>query len=129
MNSVFLIGRAVKDPAALKSAVRLCLAVDRGKGSDGQSLGTDNINVVCFGKTAGLAEKYALKGRLVAVKGRILTGSYEKDGKRIYTMDIAADRLEFLDGSEEDASEDALALSRLFTDESGLLDYIDEIEF
>ena len=37
------------------------------------------------------------KGRLVGITGRIQTGSYEKDGRKVYTTDIVADRVEFLD--------------------------------
>ena len=35
--------------------------------------------------------------RQVGVTGRIQTGSYEKDGRKIYTTDVIADRVEFLD--------------------------------
>ena len=37
------------------------------------------------------------KGRMVGVTGRIQTGSYEKDGRKVYTTDVIADRVEFLD--------------------------------
>ena len=37
------------------------------------------------------------KGRLVGITGRIQTGSYEKDGRKVYTTDVIADRVEFLD--------------------------------
>ena len=42
-------------------------------------------------------EKYLGKGRLVGITGRIQTGSYEKDGKKVYTTEVLADRVEFLD--------------------------------
>jgi single-strand DNA-binding protein len=37
------------------------------------------------------------KGRLVGIQGRIQTGKYEKNGQTIYTVDVLADRVEFLD--------------------------------
>ena len=40
--------------------------------------------------------KYVHKGRLIAVTGRIQIGSYEKEGKKIYTTDIIANAVEFL---------------------------------
>jgi len=103
MNSVQLIGRLTKDPtvsygAASQTAVaRFSIAIDRGKDRNGEDRGTDYPNIVCFGRTAELVEKYMTKGRLVGITGRIQTGSYEKDGKRIYTTDVLADRVEFLD--------------------------------
>lgn len=104
VNSVFCIGRLTKDPAVNAgqgggvSVAKFTLALDRGKDKDGNSKGADFPNVVCFGKTAELAEKYLEKGRLVCVIGRIQTGSYEgKDGKRVYTTDIVAEKIEFLD--------------------------------
>lgn len=38
------------------------------------------------------------KGRLVGVQGRLQTGSYtNKDGATVYTTDVVADRVEFLE--------------------------------
>ena len=103
MNSVQLIGRLTRDPqvsygAASQTAVcRFTVAIDRAKGRDGEDRGADFISVVCFGKTAELCERYISKGRLVGVSGRIQTGSYEKNGQKVYTTDVVADRVEFLD--------------------------------
>ncbi|MBQ9891260.1 MAG: single-stranded DNA-binding protein [Firmicutes bacterium] len=102
MNSVALIGRLTRDPevrygAATQTAVaRFTIAVDRQRGREGEQT-ADFISIVCFGKTAELVEKYMGKGRLVGVTGRIQTGSYEKDGRKVYTTDVVADRVEFLD--------------------------------
>ena len=107
MNSVSLIGRLTADPkvtygAASQSAVaRFSIAIDRGKDRNGEDRGADFINIVCFGKTAELVEKYLSKGRQVGIQGRIQTGSYEKDGRKIYTTDVVGDRVEFL-GSAQD---------------------------
>jgi len=103
MNQVSLIGRLTRDPevrygAANQTAVaRFSIAIDRGKDKDGNDRGTDFPNIVCFGKTAELVEKYLGKGRLVGITGRITTGSYEKDGRKVYTTEVTADRVEFLD--------------------------------
>lgn len=103
MNSVILIGRLTRDPevrygAQSQNAVaRFTLAVDRGgKDRNGEDRGADFISCVCFGKTAELVEKYIVKGRQIAVQGRIQTGKYEKDGRTVYTTDVVADRVEFL---------------------------------
>ena len=103
MNSVALIGRLTRDPevrygAATQTAVaRFTIAVDRQRGGRDGEQTADFISITCFGKTAELVEKYMGKGRLVGITGRIQTGSYEKDGRKVYTTDVIADRVEFLD--------------------------------
>ena len=108
MNSVCLIGRLTKDPDIRTNAetqttvARFPIAINRGKGKNGEDKGTDYPNIICFGKTAELVEKYLGKGRLVGITGRIQTGSYEKDGHKVYTTDVVADRVEFLDKADKE---------------------------
>jgi len=110
MNSVSLVGRLTRDPdvrygAASQMAVaRFSIAIDRGKDRNGEDRGADFPNIVCFGKTAELVERYLGKGRLVAVTGRIHTDSYEKDGRKVYTTEVYADRVEFLDRGDRQGS-------------------------
>jgi len=112
MNQVLLIGRLTRDPdmrygAANQMAVaRFTIAIDRGKDRDGQDLGADYPSIVCFGKTAENVERFCKKGQLVGITGTIRTGSYDKDGKKVYTTDINATRVEFLgkSGSSEQGS-------------------------
>jgi len=112
MNSVSLIGRLTKDPevrygAESQTAVaRFSIAIDRGKDKSGESRGTDFPNIVCFGKTAELVERFVSKGRLVGIQGRIQTGKYEKDGRTVYTTDVLADRVEFLDWGDKNEGAD-----------------------
>ena len=107
MNQVSLIGRLTRDPevrygAQSQTAVaRFSIAIDRGKDKDGNDRGADFPTIVCFGKTAELVERYLGKGRLVGITGRIQTGSYEKDGKKVYTTEVLADRVEFLDRGDK----------------------------
>ena len=107
MNQVSLIGRLTRDPevrygAASQLAVaRFSIAIDRGKDKDGNDRGADFPTIVCFGKTAELVERYLGKGRLVGITGRIQTGSYEKDGRKVYTTEVLADRVEFLDRGDK----------------------------
>ncbi len=105
MNQVNIIGRLTKDPevryTSNQTAVaKFSVAIDRGKDAKGNDLGADFPSVTAFGKTAELIEKYVTKGQKIAVMGRIQTGSYEKDGKKYYTTDVIADRIEFLDKKE-----------------------------
>lgn len=104
MNNVVLIGRTTKEvevryiPESQNAVARFSIAVDRF----GKEKTADFINIVCFGKTAELCEKYLQKGKKVAIQGRIQTGSYEnKEGKKVYTTDVVAERVEFLEWGEK----------------------------
>lgn len=100
MNKVILMGRLVRDPevkytGAKPSAVaRYTLAVDRRIKKEGGDQ-ADFIQCVAFGKSGEFAEKYFKKGTKIVVEGRIQTGSYEKDGQRIYTTDVVVEQQEF----------------------------------
>ncbi len=103
MNTVLLIGRLTKDPeirykAGSQTAIsQFSIAIDRGRDNSGNNVGTDYPNIVCFGRTAEMVDKFLSKGRLVGIQGRIHTGSYEKNGQKVYTTEVVADRVEFLD--------------------------------
>lgn len=103
MNSVALIGRLTRDPeirytAATQMAVAtFSIAIDRPVRAGGEKQ-TDFPRITVFGKQAENCEKYLAKGRLVGIQGRIQTGSYKnKDGVTVYTTDVVADRVEFLE--------------------------------
>lgn len=111
MNSVILIGRLTKDPeirytAGTQMAVAtFSVAIDRGKDRNGESKGTDFPRVMTFGKVAENCEKFLAKGRLVGIQGRLQTGSYtNKDGVTVYTTDVVADRVEFLEWGDKPQS-------------------------
>ncbi len=98
MNSVQLIGRLTKDPEVRyakdnMAVATFAVAIDRGKDK-----GADFPRVTVFGKQAENCEKYLHKGLLVGIQGRIQTGSYtNKNGDKVYTTDVIADRVEFLE--------------------------------
>lgn len=102
MNNVVLIGRLTRDPDvrytnSQLAIARFSLAIDRGKDRDGNDRGADFPNIVVFGKQAENCERYLSKGKLVAVQGRIQTGSYEKEGRKVYTTEVVAERVQFLE--------------------------------
>ncbi len=103
MNSVVLIGRLTRDPEVRYTAgtqMAVCtftVAIDRPVRAGGEKQ-TDFPRVTVFGKQAENCERFLAKGRLVGVQGRIQTGSYtNKDGATVYTTDVVADRVEFLE--------------------------------
>lgn len=81
------------------AVARFTLAIDDGYGEKKK---TNFIPVVVFGKQAENCEKYLAKGRMVAVTGKINTGNYKhKEGHTVYTTDVVADRVEFIDFGEK----------------------------
>ena len=104
MNSVILIGRLTKDPEVRYTSgqepmavASFSVAIDRPT-RQGQEKKADFPRVTVFGKQAENCEKFLAKGRLVGVQGRIQTGSYtNRDGATVYTTDVVADRVEFLE--------------------------------
>ena len=110
MNSVVLIGRLTKDPEVRYtsgSQMAVCnftLAIDRPTKEEKK---TDYPRVTVFGRQAENCERFLTKGRLCGVQGRIQTGSYQdKDGKMVYTTDVVADRVEFLEWGNAQPSEE-----------------------
>lgn len=103
MNSVHLIGRLTRDPelrytAGTQTAVAtFALAIDR-YAKQGEEKKADFPNIIVFGKTAENCEKYLKKGMLAGVEGRLQTGIYKnKNGETVYTTDVIADKVEFLE--------------------------------
>lgn len=103
MNNVVLIGRLTRDPEvryiseSQTAVATFTIAIDRPARS-GQEKKTDFPRITVFGRQAENCERFLAKGRLVGIQGRIQTGSYtNKDGQTVYTTDVVADRVEFLE--------------------------------
>lgn len=115
MNKVILMGRLVRDPEVRYvegngSQERTCvarytLAVNRRGGQDGQQ-SADFINCVAFGKSGEFAEQYLKKGLKMLITGRIRTGSYNKDGKRVYTTDVVVEEHEFAESKKPEGRQE-----------------------
>lgn len=103
INRVVLVGRLTKDPELryTPNGVAVCrftLAVNRTFSSQSGEREADFINVVVWRKQAENSANYLKKGHLCGVEGRIQTGSYEgTDGKRVYTTEVIADSVQFLE--------------------------------
>lgn len=106
MNKVIIMGRLTREPNVTYSqgeqqmcVARFTVAVDRpGRGnSQNQNQPTaDFISCVAFGQQGSFAEQYLHQGTKIVLEGRIQTGSYtNRDGQRVYTTDVVAERIEF----------------------------------
>lgn len=107
MNNVVLMGRLTADPEYRTAqsgivVVSYTLAVDRRFKKDGEPT-ADFIRCKAFGKSAEFAERYFKKGTKIAITGRIQTGSYEKDGHKVYTTDVIVDNQEFAESKAASA--------------------------
>lgn len=113
MNSVCLVGRLTRDPelrytTSGMAVVRFTLAVDRRMSKEKRMEAeaknqptADFISCTAWNKTAELIANYMQKGSRIGVEGRIQTGSYEKDGQRVYTTDVVVNQMEFLDAAPQ----------------------------
>ena len=109
MNSVHLIGRLTRDPElkytqSQMAVATFSIAINRyGKKDE-----ADFPRIKVFGKTAENCNRFLRKGRLVGIQGSIQTGSYQdKNGNMVYTTDVVANRVEFLEWGDKKEEEPA----------------------
>lgn len=100
-NKVQLIGNLGQDPEIInlesgKKLARFTLATNESyKNSKGEKItDTQWHQVVAWGKTADIVEKYVLKGKEIAVEGKLTTRTWEdKDGMKRYTTEVVCNEL------------------------------------
>lgn len=103
MNRVELVGRLTAKPELRYTQnnlpnTKFTLAVNRQFSNAQGEKEADFINIVAWRKQAENVAQFLDKGSLVAVEGRIQTGSYDnKEGKKVYTFDVVADSVQFLE--------------------------------
>ena len=111
MNSVIILGRLTKEPevryagTANTAICNFTMAVNRTFKKDGQP-DADFIPIVTLGKTAEFCGKYFAKGLKVAVRGRIQTRTWEKDGTKHYVTEIVAEQVDFADGKKQNSQQE-----------------------
>lgn len=126
MNNVTLMGRLTRDPElkysqAGKAYCRFTVAVNRDFNKDE----ADFINCLAFGKTAETIAEWLGKGRRIALQGRIQTGNYEnKNGEKVNTFEVVADRFEFVDSARSETSK-----NQSYSNNDDVLDDNDDFPF
>ena len=104
-NRVFLMGNLTRDPelryvpsgapvATFGLAVNRTFVTQHGDKKDEVCF----VRVVVFGKQAESCSQYLTKGRLVFIEGRLQYRAWEQEGQKRSTLDIVADRVQFLGG-------------------------------
>ncbi|MDR0851551.1 MAG: single-stranded DNA-binding protein [Clostridiales Family XIII bacterium] len=99
MNLVILTGNLARDPEVRYSQNQLAIArfTIAVKDTFAKEDRADFIRVVAFGKTAEFVERYLKKGSKIGIEGRWKHDSYEKEGQKVYTDEVIANRVEFLE--------------------------------
>ena len=107
MNKVVLVGRLTAKPELRYTPqntayTRFSVAVNRNFTNADGKRDADFINVVAWRKQAETISKYFDKGNLIALDGRLQTGSYDdKDGNKRYTVDVALENFEFVESKAQ----------------------------
>ena len=103
LNRVLLIGNLTKDPElrytpAGTPVANLRLAVNSSfKDQAGaRKEETCFVTVVVWSRQAEICQQYLKKGRSIFIEGRLIYRSWEAEGKTRSTMEVRADRVQFL---------------------------------
>jgi single-strand DNA-binding protein len=101
VNVVTLIGNLATDVDVRelqndKKVATFLLAVDR------PTEGADFIRIATWDRQAQACAEFLAKGKRVAVDGRLRSRSWEEDGKRRTTIEVVANRVQFLDTRREE---------------------------
>lgn len=118
LNRTFLIGRLTKDPEIRATTngtpvANFTIAINRRYRSQTGEIKeeTTYVGIVAWQKLAELCRQYLAKGRAVLVEGKLQNRNWEtEDGQKRSTLEVRADRIEFLDReprSEASAAEPA----------------------
>ncbi|MGO2981575.1 MAG: single-stranded DNA-binding protein [Pseudolactococcus laudensis] len=107
INNVTLVGRLTKDAElkytpANQAVAQFTLAVNRTfKNANGERE-TDFINVVIWRQAAENFAKWAKKGALIGITGRIQTRNYENaQGQRVYMTEVIAENFQMLESRNQ----------------------------
>ena len=108
LNHITIMGRLTRDPELRRTGsgvavASFSVAVDRdfGKNENGEKE-TDFIDCVAWRNTAEYISKYATKGRMVVVSGRLQIRNWtDKEGGKHRTAEVVADNLYFGDSRRD----------------------------
>lgn len=104
MNNVSIVGNITRDIELnnTQSGIatsRFSIAVNRRPDANGERK-ADFFNCVAWRKTAEFLAKYCKKGSRVAISGHLVSGSYDKDGHTVYTVEIVVDNVDLMSSSQ-----------------------------
>ena len=109
LNRVFLIGNLTRDPEmryipsgtpVTSFGLAINTTITRAGSEPREEVCF--VRVVVWGKQAESCKQYLTKGRPVFIEGRLVYRSWEQEGKTRSTLEVRADRVQFLGGRREE---------------------------
>lgn len=105
-NRVQLIGNLGNDPEIItldngRKLAKISLATNESYKNDSgeRVINTYWHNLVAWGKTAEIVEKYLEKGKEIAIEGKLTNRSYEtKEGEKRYVTEVVVNEILMLGG-------------------------------
>ena len=116
MNKIVLIGRLTRDldsdsfgyTASGTAKARISIAVnDRIKKNGEWQDEVSFFDVTVWGKMAENLKPYLLKGKQIAVEGKLKQYRYEKDGKNHSKISVVAEKIQLIGGSNGNSQNNA----------------------
>ena len=117
INNVVLVGRLTRDIELRKtqsglSVASFTIACDRRLSQEQRNNGeqsADFISCVAWRGSADFLGNYGHKGDTVGVEGRIQTRSYDRDGQRVYVVEVLANSVNLLHSTQTRQQEQTYA--------------------
>lgn len=129
MNIAALTGRLTKAPVTRYGGQDNSTAITRFTLAVDDKDGADFINIKCLGRVAEWAEKWLKQGSRVEVTGKIKSGSYEKNGQKVYYTEVLAASLNFGETkAEADARQSSQAAPEPYDGRDGFMNIPDGID-
>lgn len=118
LNVVAIMGRLVADPElrTTPAGVAVCkfrIACDRNFAKPGEQRQADFVDIVAWRQQAEFVCRYFQKGSLIAIEGRIQTGTYQdKNGNNRTSVAVAAANVSFAGSRSSSGATSAAPASR-----------------
>lgn len=113
MNKVILTGRITQDlevrmTQSGSKVLSFSIAVKRETKDQNGEYPVDFIDVTCWEQKAEFLDRYASKGTLIGVCGRMETNTYQnQQGQKVKSTRVKADQVEILSIPKKETSQDS----------------------
>lgn len=106
LNQVVLVGRLVRDPILNKSNngeySKITLAIPRAYKNINGEYESDFIDCTLWNNVASNTNEYCKKGDIVGIRGCLRNNNYEKEDKKVYSLEVIAEKVTFLSSKNKD---------------------------
>lgn len=106
INQIVLVGRLASDPEIIitesnRKRTTITIAIPRAFKNVEGTYDSDFIKCILWNGIAESTAEHCKKGDWVAIKGRVQTSKYEKDGEIRYVIDFIAEKITFLNSRQK----------------------------